>query len=152
LATLAVLVLSASAPIALWFAWNVHTFGDLTATTSKIDFLGWTRKPVNNWWPHPIFTPNGLKEFWPELMASFWRGEFFWDGKRLGFPIRGAFFWVSSTLAIAVALISLFPRLTRLTAFQRESLWLAAASFVTLVLFVAGSSTALCFWLLPFSV
>jgi hypothetical protein len=147
LATLAVLLVSAAVPIALWFAWNVHTFGDLTATASKIDFLGWTRKPIKNWWPHPIFTLNGLKEFWPELMASFWRGEFIWHGKRLAFQTSDAFYWISSTLAIAVALISLFPRLTQLTVFQREILCLAAASFAVLVLFLAVLSIAFDFGL-----
>jgi hypothetical protein len=150
LATLAVLLVSAAVPIALWFAWNVHTFGDLTATASKIDFLGWTRKPISNWWPHPIFTLNGLKEFWLELMASFWRGEFIWHGKRLAFQTSDAFYWLSSTLAIAVALISLFPRLTQLTVFQRESLCLAVASFAALVLFVAVLSIAFDFGLCPY--
>jgi len=150
LATLALLLVSAAVPVALWFAWNVHTFGDLTGTASKIDFLGWTRKPISNWWPHPIFTLNGLKEFWPELIASFWRGEFIWHGKRLAFQTGDAFYWISSTLAIAVALISLFPRFSRLTMFQRESLCLAAASFAVLVLFVAVLSIAFDFGLCPY--
>lgn len=150
LATFVVLLVSAAVPIALWFAWNVHTFGDLTATASKIDFLGWTRKPVSNWWPHPIFTLNGLKEFWPELMASFWRGEFIWHGKRLAFQTSDAFYWISSTLAIAVALISLFPRVTQLSVIQRESLCIAAASFAVLVLFVAVLSIAFDFGLCPY--
>jgi hypothetical protein len=150
LATFAVLLVSAAAPIAVWFAWNVHTFGDLTATAAKIDFLGWTRKPISNWWPHPIFTLNGFKEFWSELMASFWRGEFVWHGKRLAFQTSDAFYWISSTLAIAVALISLFPRFTRLSAFQRKSLCLAGASFGALVLFVAILSIAFDFGLCPY--
>lgn len=150
LATLAVLLVSAAVPMAFWFAWNVHTFGDLTATASKIDFLGWTPKPISNWWPHPIFTLNGLKEFWPELMASFWRGEFIWHGKRLALQTSDAFYWISSTLAVAVALISLFPRFTRLSAFQRESLCLAAASFAVLVLFVAILSIAFDFGVCPY--
>jgi hypothetical protein len=149
LATL-VLLMSAAVPIAVWFTWNVHTFGDLTATAAKIDFLGWTRKPISNWWPHPIFTLNGLKEFWPELMASFWRGEFIWHGKRLAFQTSDAFYWISSTLAIAVAFISLFPRVTRLTMFQRESLCLAVSSFVVLVLLVAVLSIAFDFGLCPY--
>jgi len=150
LATLAVLLVSAAIPITLWFAWNVHTFGDLTATASKIDFLGWTRKPMRNWWPHPIFTLNGMKEFWSELMASFWRGEFIWHGKRLAFQTSDAFYWISSTLALAVALISMFTRLSQLTAFQRESLCLAAASFAVLVLFVAVLSIAFDFGVCPY--
>ena len=147
LVSLAVLIGSAAVPIALWFAWNVHTFGDLTASSSKIDFLGWTRKPVNNWWPHPIFTLNGVKEFWPELMASFWRGEFVWHGERLASKASDAFYWVSSTLAIGVAMISLFPHLTKLNDFQRESLWLAFSSFAVLVFFVALLSMAFDFGL-----
>jgi hypothetical protein len=150
LATLAVLLVCAAVPIAAWFAWNVHTFGDLTATAAKIDFLGWTRKPISNWWAHPIFTLNGFKEFWPELMASFWRGELIWHGKRLSFQTSDAFYWISSTLALAVAFISLFPRLTRLTMFQRESLSLAVTSFAVLVLFVAVLSIAFDFGLCPY--
>jgi predicted membrane protein DUF2142 len=147
LAALAALIISAAVPIALWFAWNYHTFGNLTATTSKIDFLGWTRKPVGNWWPHPIFTLNGVKEFWPELIASFWRGEFIWHGKRLAFQAIDASYWVSSTLAIGLVVISLFPRSTKLTGFQRQALWLAFWSFAVLVLSVALLSMAFDFGL-----
>ena len=147
LASVAVLIGSAAVPIALWFAWNVHTFGDLTGTGSKLDFLGWTRKPVSNWWPHPIFTLHGMKEFWTELMSSFWRGEFIWHGTRLASQATDAFYWISSTLAIALAVISLLPRLMRLTVFQRESLWLAFSSFTVLVLFVAILSIAFDFGL-----
>jgi predicted membrane protein DUF2142 len=143
----AVMMISAAVPITVWFAWNYHTFGDFTATGSKIDFLGWTRKPISNWWPHPIFTLNGIKEFWPELMASFWRGEFIWHGKRLASQAIDAFYWVSSTLAIGLAVISLVPRSTRLTAFQRQALWLAFWSFAVLVLSVALLSMAFDFGL-----
>ena len=150
LVSLAVLILSAAVPIAVWFAWNYHTFGDLTGTASKIEFLGWTRKPVGNWLPHPIFTLSGVKEFWPELIASFWRGEFIWHGKRLASQTSDAFYWVSSTLALGLSAISLFPRLMNLTAFQRESLWLAFLSFAALVLFVALLSMAFDFGLCPY--
>jgi hypothetical protein len=144
---LAGLIISAAVPVAVWFLWNYHTFGDLTGTASKIEFLGWTRKSVGNWWPHPIFTLDGVKEFWPELMASFWRGEFIWHGKRLAWQAIDAFYWVSSTLAIALAVISLFPRSTKLTNLQREALWLAFSSFAVLVLLVALLSMAFDFGL-----
>lgn len=147
LISVAGLMLSAVVPIAIWFVWNYHTFGDLTATASKIEFLGWTRKPVSNWWPHPIFTPSGVKEFWPELMASFWRGEFIWHGKRLAWQGIDAFYWVSSTLAVGLAVISLFLRSTKLTDFQRQALWLAVSSFTVLVLLVALLSMAFDFGL-----
>jgi hypothetical protein len=147
LLSLAALILSAAAAVGVWLAWNYHTFGDLTAVASKIEFLGWTRKPVSSWWSHPIFTLSGLKEFWPELMASFWRGEFIWHGKRLASQASDAFYWISSTLALGVAVMSLFPRSTKLTDLQRESLWLAFSSFAVLVLFVALLSMAFDFGL-----
>jgi hypothetical protein len=140
--SLAALTISTTVPIALWFAWNYHTFGDLTATGSKVEFLGWTRKPVSDWWTHPIFTLHGLEQFWPQLMASFWRGEFIWHGQRLGSAFTDAFYWLSSTLAIGLAIISLFPRLAKLTYLQRQSLWLALLSFAALVMFVALLSIA----------
>jgi hypothetical protein len=147
LVPLAGLIISGAVPIAIWVVWNYRTFGDLTATGSKIEFLGWTRKPVGDWWPHPLFTLNGVKEFWPELVASFWRGEFIWHGKRLAWQGIDAFYWVSSTLAIGLAVISLFPRATKLTDFQREALWLAFSSFAVLVLLVALLSMAFDFGL-----
>jgi hypothetical protein len=135
--SLSALVLSTALPIALWFAWNYHAFGDLTATGSKIEFLGWTRKPLGNWWPHPIFTLHGLNQFWPELMASFWRGEFIWHGQRLASAATDAFYWISSTLAIGLTATSLLSRHGNLNRHQREDLWLALLSFAVLVLFIA---------------
>jgi hypothetical protein len=136
LGSLSTLLLSTTLPIALWFVWNDHTFGDLTATGSKIEFLGWTRKPLGNWWPHPIFTLHGLNQFWPELMASFWRGEFIWHGRRLASAATDAFYWISSTLAIGLTAICLFTRHGQLSRRQRENLWLALLSFAVLVLFI----------------
>src|SRR5205823_14093268 len=112
LVSLAALIGSAVVPIVVWFAWNYHTFGDLTATGSKLDFLGWTRKPVSNWWLHPIFTLHGMKEVWPELMASFWRGEFIWHGTSLASQATDALCWMSSTLQLTLAVICLLPLLS----------------------------------------
>jgi hypothetical protein len=129
----AVLIGFAAVPIALWFAWNLHTFGDLTATASKIDFLDWTRKPLTKWWPHPIFTLTGLQEFWPQSIASFWRGEFIWHGQRLASQLSDGFYWISSTLAILFTAIGLIWWFAKLTRFQRQSLWLALSSFIVLL-------------------
>ena len=133
LAPFAVLIGFAAVPIALWFAWNLHTFGDLTATASKIDFLDWTRKPFTKWWPHPIFTLTGLEEFWPQSIASFWRGEFIWHGQRLAFQVNDRFYWISSTLVILFTAVGLVWWFAKLTRFQRQSLWLALSSFIVLL-------------------
>jgi hypothetical protein len=83
-----------------------------------------------------------LREFWPELIASFWRGEFIWQGKRLALPATDAFCWIFSTLAICLAVIGLFLRRTKFTTFQRRSLWLAFSSFAVLVFLVVILSIA----------
>jgi hypothetical protein len=83
-------------------------------------------------------------------MASFWRGEFIWQGKRLASQTSDAFYWISSTLAIGLAVISLFPRLTKLTVIEREGLWLALSSLAVLVLFVALLSMEFDFGLCPY--
>src|SRR5262249_21687210 len=130
---LAVLIGSAVVPITLWFAWNLHTFGDLTATASKIDFLDWTRKPVSKWLPHPIFTARGLTEFWPESIASFWRGEFTWHNQRLASRLNDGFYWIASTVVILFTAVGPTWRFARLSRFQRQSLWLALSSFIVLL-------------------
>ena len=69
-------------------------------------------------------------------MASFWRGEFIWHGQRLASAATDAFYWVSSTLAISLTVISLFSCHGQLNRRQREDLWLALLSFIVLVLFI----------------
>jgi hypothetical protein len=141
-APVAVLIGFAAVPIALWFAWNLHTFGDLTATASKIDFLDWTRKPLTKWLPHPIFTLMGLEEFWPQSIASFWRGEFIWHGQRLASQLNDGFYWTSSTLVILFTASGLIWWFAKLTRFQRQSLWLALWSFIVLLLLLVVLSIA----------
>ena len=141
-APVAVLIGFAAVPIALWFAWNLHTFGDLTATASKIDFLDWTRKPPTKWWPHPIFTLTGLQEFWPQSIASFWRGEFIWHGQRLASQLSDGFYWISSTFVIVFTAIGLIWWFAKLTRFQRQSLWLALSGFIILLLLLVVLSIA----------
>jgi len=131
--SLSLLMFSVTLPIALWFVWNVQTFGDLTATAAKIEFLGWTRKPITSWLPHPIFSFRGLKEFWPELVASFWRGELLWHGRRLVSHLSDVFYWVSSTAAIGFTVTTLVRRDTQINLRQRSNLWLALLSFAVLV-------------------
>ncbi len=127
-------MISVIAPIGLWFGWNERHFGDLTATKSKIDLLGWTPKAFTDWWSHPIFTPNGAKDFWRELISSFWRGEFIWHGQRMATSSSDAFYWIASTVALAIAILFLFQR--RRSEPQRVALWFAILSFGVLVGFL----------------
>jgi len=127
-------IISVAIPIGTWFAWNEQHFGDLTATKSKIELLGWTPKPFIDWWSHPIFTPTGALDFWGELMASFWRGEFIWHGQRMATWSSDAFYWGASTLALAVAMVALVLR--GRTEPNRTVLWFAVFSFASLVGFL----------------
>jgi predicted membrane protein DUF2142 len=127
-------LVSAAVPLGIWFAWNLNHFGDLTATKSKIEVLGWTAKPFSEWWAHQIFTPVGAKNFWAELIASFWRGEFIWHRERMATWWNDAFYWTTSTIALAIAVISLLTR--RGSEPNQRSLWFALLSFASLVGFL----------------
>lgn len=129
-----VFVLSCAVPIGIWFAWNHHYFGDLTATKSKIELLGWTRKTFNEWWLHPIFTLHGIKEFWPELIASFWRGEFVWHLQRMASPFADAFYAISTAVVIVATPILLLRGRSKQG--DRSVLWLALLSFISIVAFL----------------
>lgn len=141
------LVLSVAIPLGVWFVWNSQHFGDLTATQSKIELLGWTRKPVTQWLPHPIFTIHGLREFWPELSASFWRGEFVWGLARMASGLADAFYAISTALIIITSVVFL----TRGADRDRQSpLWLALLSFISIVAFLVVLSISFDFGKCPY--
>jgi Predicted membrane protein (DUF2142) len=134
LSIFAAFLICAVVPIGIWFAWNQNRFGDLTATKLKIQLLDWTPKAFADWWSHPIFTPRGAKDFWAELIASFWRGEFIWHGERMATWWSDAFYWTSSTIAVAITIWSLITR--RRSEGSRAFVWLALLSFGALVGFL----------------
>ena len=148
LSVLAGFVISIAVPLGIWFAWNEHYFGDLTATKSKIDLLGWTPKTFGEWWSHPIFTLAGAKDFWSELMASFWRGEFIWHGARMATWWSDAFYLSVSTIVLAIAVVSLFVR--RHSEPNRAALWFALLSFAALVAFLVLLSVRFDFGQCPY--
>jgi hypothetical protein len=144
---LGVFVLSVAVPLTIWFAWNSQHFGDLTATRSKIELLGWTRKPITQWLPHPIFTFHGLREFWPELSASFWRGEFVWHLERMASGFADMFYAVSTALIIFASIIFL----RRDTDKDRQPiLWLALLSFLSILAFLVVLSMSFDFGKCPY--
>ena len=127
-------LISVAVPVGIWFAWNENHFGDLTATKLKIQLLDWTPKAFSDWWSHPIFTPNGVKDFWAELIASFWRGEFIWHGERMATWWSDAFYWTSSTIVLGIAVVSLVIR--RRAERSSTCLWLALLCFAALAGFL----------------
>jgi hypothetical protein len=132
---LAALIFFAAIPSVSWMAWLKFHFGDLTGSTAKIAFLGWTPKPFADWWEHPIFTPRGLWIFWWDLMASFWRGEGNWHNRPLDWRIANAFYAISSLIFLAAALIGLRKRAAAST-FARDGIGIAILMFAAGVAFL----------------
>ena len=133
---LAALALCAGLPIGGWLAWTKYHFGDFTGTAAKIQFLGWTHKPFNEWWPHPIFTPHGLWTFVSGLMATFWQGELLWHRQPLASPVVDAIYAILSVGFVGVAVVALLSRSTAATGPQRQALWLGFLCFVAAVAFL----------------
>ncbi|HEX4639369.1 MAG TPA: DUF2142 domain-containing protein [Chthoniobacterales bacterium] len=132
LLTFAVFLISFAIPTSFWFVSNYQRFGDLTATKSKIELLGWTIKPITAWLPHPLLSLHGLREFWPELSASFWRGEFVWHLQRLASPFADNFYAIVTALVIFIAVVLLLRRQAR-GEDPQFVLWLALLSFLSIV-------------------
>jgi hypothetical protein len=122
--------LCAGLPMLGWLAWCKYNFGDFTGTAAKIQFLGWTHKPLGEWGHHPIFTPLGLGTFIFKLMARFWRGEFLWHGQPLASPAVDAVYVISSAGLVILALAGLRPRFAGTTESQRSALWFGFWSFI----------------------
>ena len=121
---LAALLLCAAVPIGGWMVWLKLHFGDVTGSTAKIAFLDWTRKPFVEWWQHPIFSPHGIWVFWSDLIATFWRGEVEWHGRRFDWQIADRLYAISSLVFIAAAVLGLRKQFT-LSAFQRQAIAVA---------------------------
>jgi hypothetical protein len=149
LISLGVFVSSFALPIGIWFARNHHYFGDLTATKSKIELLGWTRKPLSQLWPHPISTLHGIKEFWPGLIASFWRGEFVWHLERMASSIADSFYAISTAIVIVTVMFFLLSG-KEPSKDQQPVLWLALFSFLSLVAFLVLLSITFDFGQCPY--
>lgn len=133
---LTTLLLIAATPILSWMVWLKFHFGDLTGSTAKIAFLDWTRRPLAEWWQHPIFTLRGMWTFWSDLVASFWRGEVNWHSQPLNWGLVDNFFAISSLILLAAAVIGLRKQ-AGLAAFQRQAIGIAISMFAAGVAFLA---------------
>lgn len=135
LPALGALAICAATPIVAWLLWMKTHFGDFTGAASKAQLLGWTTKPFSDWWSHPIFTTQGMWTFLSELIASFWRGEFMWHARTIGFKELDFFYVLSSLGLILIAVISL-PRDRNISEVQRRVLWIAVASLLSAIVFL----------------
>ena len=135
LIALVALLVCAAVPIGSWMFWLKLQFGDATGSTAKIAFLDWTRKPFVEWRQHPIFSLHGLWVFWSDLIATFWRGEVEWHGKRFDWQMADGLYTVSSLVFIAGAVLGLRKRFA-LSVFQRQAIAVAILTVAAGVAFL----------------
>ena len=104
--------------------WNLYALGDLTGTAEKAQMLGWSRKPFQQWFDHPLFSVNGIVDAAVNvklLIATFWRGELVvWQGKNDAPVVADWFYTISSVSFITAGIAKLWT--TRKNAFTLTSL------------------------------
>lgn len=136
LPALGILIACAIIPAAAWMIWMQYALGDAIGSSTHIALSGWTRKPFAAWWHHPIFTWQGAWSFLSKVLASFWRGEFIWHGKRLASTAADYFYAISSLVLLSITALHL-PRLARRDKLTAQIVSFALLSFVAAVLFLA---------------
>lgn len=99
-------VLVAMAPIAALLVRNYLLFGDLTATSGKVEHLGWRRHSLAELVAHPVFTPAGFWAFWSRLAQTLWRGEMRWYLEPIADPTADTFYAVGTSITLAVAALA----------------------------------------------
>jgi hypothetical protein len=127
----------AELPIVPSMMWCKSHYGDLTGSSIKISFLGWTIKPFDQWWHHPIFTPQGFWTYLSGQLSSFWQGEFCWHSQPMALPESVLIYTLFSLALLMAAIPALFPRFSPATAPQRHSLQLCACCVAIGLIFYA---------------
>jgi hypothetical protein len=135
------LVLSAALPVVVWLGRNYLALGDISGTAEKISILKWTVKPFSEMWIHPIFSYEGVACFCSDIIRTFWRGEFVWQGTLLTTEIADWFYVISSSLFILAAGIGFFLRRS-VSVSERFVTGICLLTVVFSFIFLAGLSLA----------
>lgn len=138
---LCILLITTVVPVGIWLARNYLVFGDITGTTEKIKHLGWTIKPLNMFWNHPLFTYKGLCYFLTELTKRFWRGELAWHLEHIAWWGADLFYVVSSAVFIAACGFGIIRRKDKTNGRYRFVLIMSFLVVGISVLFLAFLST-----------
>lgn len=147
---LLVLVCAAAVPTAAWMTWCKLNFGDFTGSNLKIQFLGWTLKPVGEWGHHPLFSASGFWFFLERNVATFWQGEMLWHRQALALPAVDSVYVVLTLGTLALTLAALATRPPPFITPQQSALWLGflcvAASFAFFALLSVRYDFQNCFY------
>lgn len=105
------LLAACTLPLAAWFGWNTYALGDALGSTEKLHELGWTLKPLHDFFDHPLFTVKGIIFFVTELQKTFWRGEIIWGLNPMTLPGLDLLYVITSDVFILASIITaLFNR------------------------------------------
>jgi hypothetical protein len=126
----------ATLPAVLWMFWCQKYFGSLTGSKPKVLALGWTLKPFDEWWHHPIFTLDGFWSFLSPLLACFWQGEMSHHHQPLALPAFNLFYAVVTLILLAAALAGLVASGQATSAPQRRALGFSFFACVAAVAFL----------------
>lgn len=111
-------------PVALWMGRNYLGSGDPTGTSEKIDTLGWSYKPLDEIFHHPVFGPAGVWTFISGLIMTFWRGEIVWHLVRMAMRPADIFYIASTLLFTVAAVVALIWRREERPAGERYAGWM----------------------------
>jgi hypothetical protein len=131
-----------ASPLAAWLIWNKLTLGNLTGSAAKLEFLGFSPKPFTTWFAHPLFSVAGIKDFWFELIASYWRGEITWYRKPIANYYVDCVYSCGTLILLGAATFGLWKNRDGR---QRFFLLFGLATFWASVAFLALSSVAIDF-------
>lgn len=136
------LVVWAALPALAWVVWCKSNFGDFTGSQAKMDYWGWTAKPLLEWWHHPIFTPHGAAKFLNHFLPSFWQGELVWHVQPMSFTFAN---WIYTVVTIGLLLgplarMTVHPRTVSVR--QSGALWMSFFIFFSTGAFLVLVSIA----------
>ena len=132
----------AELPAIAWVIWCKEHFGDATGSAVKTHFLGWSIKPLAQWWHHPIFLPSGLWTYISGQLGTFWQGEIWWQGPRLCLSGTDNIYAAVSLILLAATLPSLSLRSSSAARAQCRALRLALVCFIAELAFFGLMSIA----------
>jgi len=124
----------------IWMLRNYSVMGDLTGSRAKIEYLGWTMKPLHELFHHPLFSFHGLSYFLVGLVPTFWHGEYVWHMKPMRWPVADWFYIASSGVMIVVFSVRFVREWESSTATQRWAELQALFMVLGSVLFMAAIS------------
>jgi hypothetical protein len=134
--------IAALLPPSLWMGRNYVLMGNLTGAEAKVQYLGWTMKPLSEVFHHPLFSFHGLAFFLRWLTSTFWCGEYCWHGLLMRSVGADWFYVLSSAIFIFAFVLNYACNRRTVSSLQRWFAWQALFAVVGSILFLAAVSVA----------